>query len=85
MKEYKDKKIEESAESPFNKVLFDVNAISTLLSYLNPKEICLMLRLNKSARLIILKSKYCVFALCKSIVAIKNRIIAYYHNHITYF
>jgi hypothetical protein len=41
--------------------LNDVTALSKIISYLTPKEICTLGMLNKQMRLLILKSKQCVF------------------------
>jgi hypothetical protein len=63
----------------------DVGALSKLLSFLNPREICTVGSLSKQLRLLVLKSKQCVFALARSVAAVKDRRIAYYHKHIEYF
>ena len=41
--------------------------------------------LNKQLRLFVLKSKQCVFSLGRSVMAVKDRRISYYHKHIQYF
>lgn len=60
----------------------DVSALSKLVSFLTPKEICTVGSLNKQMRLLVLKSKQCAFALGRSVAAVKDRCIAYYHKHI---
>ena len=65
--------------------LNDVSALAKLVSFLTPKEICTLGLLNKQLRLLLLKSKQCVFELGKSVSAVKNRRIRYYHRHVEYF
>jgi hypothetical protein len=55
------------------------------LKFLTPKEILTLASSNKHLRFLILKSKDCVFEFGKSIKAVKNKQISYYHKHVEYF